>query len=263
MIGLSTYAYFWQCSEKSPAPMSLEAMLRDARSLGAEVFQICDFRAIESYDQGRLEALRGLAAELGLTLELGTRGVRRDHLARYLAIAQAVDSAFVRSMVQPADTPLEQVAPELSAAAAEFSSAGVRLGLETYEQVPTKALVDVVSAIDRQALGIVLDPANSVAALEHPRDVVSHTAPWVNNLHIKDFAFSRQPGWVGFVYSGVRLGEGLLDYDAMIDTVAPAERGVNQIIEHWLPWQGDIHQTIEAERDWTTHSINYLRSRQT
>jgi 3-oxoisoapionate decarboxylase len=83
----------------------------------------------------------------------------------------------------------------------------------------------------------------------------------VRNLHVKDFAFSRKDGWVGFTFAGSPLGEGLLDYDFMIETVRPDQRNINQIIEHWLPWQGDSASTIETEDQWTLHNLHYLRSR--
>ncbi len=67
-----------------------------------------------------------------------------------------------------------------------------------------------------------LDPANCVAALELPRDVVDRDAPYVKNWHVKDFAFTRQDGWVGFNLVGCPLGEGLLDYDSIAKAVDPA-----------------------------------------
>jgi len=48
----------------------------------------------------------------------------------------------------------------------------------------------------------------------------------------------------------------------MIDAVRPDERGINQVIEHWLPWQGDSATTITLEDEWTLHSLHYLRSKQ-
>ena len=77
----------------------------------------------------------------------------------------------------------------------------------------------------------------------------------MRNLHVKDFAFTRQDGWVGFTYAGAPLGEGLLDYDHMRRAVRPDERGINQIIEHWLPWQGDArdhHAATERSGPATT-----------
>ncbi|MET0861813.1 MAG: sugar phosphate isomerase/epimerase, partial [Microbacterium sp.] len=111
-------------------------------------------------------------------------------------------------------------------------------------------------------LGICLDPANSVAALEHPRDVVERTAPYVLGIHVKDFAFTRRGGWVGFTLEGAELGTGLLDYDAFAETVRPHERGINQIIEHWLPWQDSFEETARLENLWNDHNIAYLRSKE-
>ncbi|AIV32347.1 sugar phosphate isomerase/epimerase family protein [Streptomyces sp. CCM_MD2014] len=259
--GISTYAYFWRVSARATEPMSLPAMLRDTAGLGGEVFQICDYAPIESYDRARLADLRATADDLGLTLELGTRGIRPEHLLKYLDTAGELGVTLVRSMLNTADhrPGTAEAVALLKEAVPRYAAAGVTLGLETYEQVATDDLVSVVRAVDDPHLGIVLDPGNSVARLERPADVVAATAPHVVNIHVKDFAFTRRDGWVGFTYAGCPLGEGLLDYDAMIAAVGPEERGVNQIVEHWLPWQDEGYDaTARLEHQWTQHSINTL-----
>ena len=135
------------------------------------------------------------------------------------------------------------------------------LALETAEQIPTQTLVDsnLVTEADSAYLGIVLDQGNSVAALETPCSTIDLTAALTRNLHVKDFTFSRQAGWVGFTYAGARLGEGLLNYDYLVGQVRPHERGINQIVEHWLVWQGDSETTCRLEDDWTLHNLAYLR----
>lgn len=263
MIGLSTYAYFWRWSTRNPQPMGLEQMLEDTRSLGADLFQICDYPPLDDMAPAALARIRQVAADLDLTLEVGTRGVRPDHLLRYLDIAERLGSRLVRSMVQRnSGDPSLSEAPELLAQVLpEFELRGVTLALETYEQVPTASLVELVESVGHSSLGIVLDPGNCVAALEMPRDVIARTAPYVKNLHVKDFIFSRREGWVGFVYAGAPLGEGLLDYDDMVEQIRPEERGINQVIEHWLPWTNDLSETIRLEQQWTQHNLEYLRSR--
>jgi sugar phosphate isomerase/epimerase len=259
--GISTYAYFWRISDRAPEPMTLPAMLRDTAALGGEVFQICDYAPIESYDRARLADVRATADDLGLTLELGTRGIRPEHLLKYLDMAGELGVTLVRSMLNTADhrPDTAEAIALLEEAVPRYSDAGVTLGLETYEQVATDDLVNVVRAVDDPHLGIVLDPGNSVARLERPVDVVAATAPYVVNIHVKDFAFTRRDGWVGFTYAGCPLGEGLLDHDGMIAAVRPAERGINQIVEHWLPWQDEGYDaTARLEHQWTQHSINTL-----
>ncbi|GGX73138.1 sugar phosphate isomerase/epimerase family protein [Streptomyces minutiscleroticus] len=261
--GISTYAYFWRISQRAPKPMPLQDMLRDTAGLGGQVFQICDYAPIESYDAARLADVRAAAADLGLTLELGTRGVRTEHLLKYLDMAEHLGVTLVRSMLNTADhRPAADEATALLRKAAErYADAGVTLGLETYEQVSTDGLVSVVERVDSPYLGVVLDPGNSVARLERPVDVVAATAGHVVNIHVKDFAFTRRDGWVGFTYAGCPLGEGLLDYDGMIAAVEEARPGrdINQIVEHWLPWQDEGYEaTARLEHQWTQHSITTL-----
>ncbi len=261
-IGLSTYAFFWHWQDRADHPLSLTAMIDRTAELGVELFQICDYPLIESYDDTRLAELAAHARDRGVALELGTRGLRPEHLRRYLRLAARLDARLVRSMVNSADhrPALTEAVQLLKAVMPEFEDAGVTLALETYEQVPVRMIVDLVQAADSPNLGICLDPANCVAALEHPVDTIGRTAPYVRNIHVKDFAFSRRDGWVGFTLAGAPLGTGLLDYDHLVATVRPDERGINQIVEHWLPWQGDSATTVRMEDEWTRHTLRTLRS---
>jgi len=266
VIGLGTYAFFWQHSDLVPAqlggPMSLIGAFEATKALGVDLFQICDYAPLEAMDARELEDAAAAARDLGLTIELGTKGIEPARLARFLDLADVFDATLVRSMLySPENRPtLAQAEEWLRAALPAYEASGVDLALETYEQVATADLVVLIERIGSERLGVCLDPANVVARLELPRDCVERTAPFVKNVHVKDFAFARQPGWVGFTYGGAAMGEGLHDYPHLLDTVRPRERGVNEIVEHWLSWQGDAETTIRTERDWTRTTIEYLRS---
>ena len=263
-VGLSTYAFFWQHSEAAQRPLTVVQMLEETWDLGGSVFQICDYPAIETTSDAELADIRRAAQAADIQLELGTRGVTPAHLLTYLDLATQLDVTFVRSMlntaahkptVTEAVTLLKEVVPA-------FAERGVTIGLETYEQVSTDDLVRVVEGVASPYLGVCLDPANSVARLELPANVIDRVAPYVVNMHIKDFTFTRQDGWVGFSLIGCPLGEGLLDYGAMIEKVQPDSKMISQVIEHWLPWQGTIEATCQLERQWTRHNIDTLRSKQ-
>ncbi len=196
--------------------------------------------------------MRGLADDLGITFELGTRGLETDHLLRYLDIAAVLGAPLLRSMVT---TSVGEAGPQLDAIAAHLGD--VTLALETYEHIPTGQLVELVARADDPRVGICLDPANTVSILEHPDEVIELARPFVRNVHVKDFAFTRRDGWVGFTLAGCPLGEGLLDVDHLLGAASPQ---TNRIIEHWVPWQGDLATTVALETDWTTRNIEYLRS---
>jgi len=263
LIGLSTYAFFWRTSSRNPSPITLEEMLANTRALGADLLQICDYAPLDNMSPRELIRVSQAAKDLDLTLELGTRGMRPTHLRRYLEIAELLGAHLVRSMVQtaPGEPTIAEVPSLLEQVLPAYASQQVELALETYEQLPTADLVRLVATVDHPSLGIVLDPGNCVAALEMPQDVIDRTAPYVKNLHVKDFAFSRRNGWVGFTYAGCPLGEGLLDYDYLVEKTRPIDRGINQVIEHWLPWTDNISETTRLEEMWTKHNLDYLRSK--
>lgn len=262
-IGLSSYAFFWQLSDKVSEPLSIHDALRRTAELGVGLFQICDYAPLESMSDDELAAVRRTADSLGITLELGTKGIRPEHLLRFLHIARILGSDLLRTMFNvPGHAPgTDEATAIFTETLPAFEAAGVRIAVETYEQVPTARILDVIRRVDSPYLGICSDPANTVAALEMPREVINAVAPYVLNMHIKDFAFSRKEGWVGFTYSGAPLGEGLLDYDYMAEKIQPTQRNINQIVEHWLPWQDSETETIRLENQWTQQSLEFLRSK--
>ncbi|KAA6103415.1 MULTISPECIES: sugar phosphate isomerase/epimerase family protein [Pantoea] len=263
-IGLSTYAFFWRMSPQVPQPLTLAQMLQHTADLDVSVFQICDYPAIEQWSDEQLLALRQQADALGITLELGTRGLGSAHLRRYLHIAAILDARVVRSMFNTADhrPSLDEAANLIAAVLPDFARQQVRLCLETYEQVSSAAMMSVINRFLSPWLCVCLDPANCVAGLELQEQVIANTAARVGNLHIKDFAFTRRAGWVGFTLAGCPMGEGKLDYDRLIASVRPADRDINQIIEHWLPWQDNAAQTCAREAEWTRRAVEFLRSKQ-
>lgn len=262
-IGLSSYAFFWQLSDKVSKPLTIHQALERTAAMGVDLFQICDYAPLEGMTDAELKEVRATADSQGICLELGTKGIRPEHLRKFLRIAGILRAPLLRTMFNvPGHTPTaEEAVAIFKDVLPEFEAAGVKIAVETYEQVPTARILEVIRRVDSPHLGICSDPANTVAALEMPREVIDAVAPYVLNMHIKDFAFSRKEGWVGFTYSGAPLGEGLLDYDHMAREIQPQQRSINQIVEHWLPWQDTEDETIRLENQWTQQSIDFLRSK--
>ncbi len=262
-LGLSTYAFSWRMHPDNPDPFTISDVLNSAASLGVGLVQVCDQPALEASDPARVRRLTDEAASLGLELELGTKGIEVEHLVRFLDLAVTTGARFVRSMLSsPRGTPaIGDAISALRSVTPAYERAGVTLGLETYEQFSTDQLVSVMEAVDSPALGICLDPGNSVARLEHPNDVIAKAAQYVVNLHVKDFAFSRKEGMIGFTFAGAPLGAGMLDYDFMVSQLESHGRIVNQIVEHWLTRQETLAQTCELEEEWVRNAVAYLSSR--
>ncbi|NKF32832.1 sugar phosphate isomerase/epimerase, partial [Pseudomonas sp. BGM005] len=71
MIGLGTYAYFWQHSDRAPEPLSLVGAFEDTRAQGVDLFQICDYAPLDRMSDAELRDAAAAARDLGLTIELG------------------------------------------------------------------------------------------------------------------------------------------------------------------------------------------------
>src|SRR3954470_7840012 len=105
-IGLSSYAFFWQLSEKVSAPITLHQALERSAGLGVDLFQICDYAPLESMSDAELKDIRATADSLGITLELGTKGIRVEHLRKFLRIAGILGAPLLRTMFNvPGHTP--------------------------------------------------------------------------------------------------------------------------------------------------------------
>jgi 3-oxoisoapionate decarboxylase len=262
-IGISTYAFFWQWSDLADKKLSLKEMMKKTIEYGGEVFQICDYPLIEEMNDEELAEIVSYAKKLDLELELGTRGIHPALLRKYLDLATKLNVKLVRSMFYSKEyTPVDndQAVEWIEEVLKDFQKAGVTLGLETYEQIKTDQLVELIDMIDSPYIGICLDPGNTVASLELPEEVIDKTAPYVVNLHVKDFAFKRNQGWVGFYYSGAPLGEGQLDFDYLYNSVQRnKKKEVNAIIELWVSFDETIEKTIQIEREWIEKSMDYLR----
>ena len=69
-----------------------------------DVFQICDYAPLETMTDAELEAVRA-TAEPGMSLELGTRGIRPEHLPSYLRIAGILVRRFADHVQRPGPHP--------------------------------------------------------------------------------------------------------------------------------------------------------------
>ncbi len=209
-----------------PEPLSLIGAFEATRRTVSICSRSATTPPLEHMSERALADAASAARDLGLTIELGTKGNRARPpaaLPRAGASVRRRARAFdaLRRRLPP-HPPRSRGAPARRAARVRDSR--VTLALETYEQVATADLTALVDRAGSPHLGICLDPANVLARLELPRDCVAQTAAHVKNVHVKDFAFARQDGWVGFTYSGAPMGAGLHDYPHLLETVRPRAR---------------------------------------
>ena len=152
-IGLSSYAFFWQLSDQVSAPLTLQEALAETAALGVDLFQICDYAPLEAMTDAELAAVRATADALGISLELGTKGIRPEHLKKFLRIAGILGAPLVRTMFNvPGHTPAtEEAVAIFKDVLPDFEAAGVKIAVETYEQVPTARILEVIRSVGSAA----------------------------------------------------------------------------------------------------------------
>jgi len=262
-VGLSTFTYAWEIGVPGHAPaepLTALGLVRRAADLGVGLVQFADNLPLHRLSPTELDELETEALDLGVSLEVGTRGIG-DHLHRYAELAQRFGSGFVRVVIDgPDDHPSpEQAAERLSEFEAGFRRRGVRLAIENHDRFSCGELAGLVVVLGDWT-GICLDTVNSFGALEAPPTVVEQLGPLGLNLHLKDFVIRRHSHAMGFEIVGAPAGEGALDIPWLLDELAGNPNVRTAILELWTPPEQSVAATIATETAWAQSSLEYLRT---
>jgi sugar phosphate isomerase/epimerase len=264
-LGISSWTFPWAVGVPGfppPAkPFRFADLLARASLLKVGVVQVADNLPVHKLDRAELRDARDQAVSLGLTIEIGTRGVEADHLRKYLKFAQEFDAPLVRTLTHSSKSQptLEEAEECIREVLPEFEAQGVTLGLENYEVHPCVCLADLVRRLESRHVGICLDTTNSLGALETPQHVVEVLAPLTVNLHIKDFVIDRAPHLMGFIVRGARVGTGRLNIPWLLERL-PRRDDMSVILEQWPPQERSIEAAAATEQEWAVSGVQFLRS---
>ncbi|NQX25884.1 sugar phosphate isomerase/epimerase [Microbacteriaceae bacterium VKM Ac-2854] len=107
---------------------------------------------------------------------------------------------------------------------------GVRLNLETHEELTTFELIRLIEAVGDDVLGICLDPGNLAVRAEPPLEGIARIAPYVRTTQLRDAALWRnEDGTLSRFLAP--CGEGVIDWSAALDLLLTANPGINLTIE--------------------------------
>src|SRR5262245_3197379 len=264
-LGLSSYTFNWSVGVPGyplpPTPLTADGLLRKATDLGVSFVQIADNLPLHKLSAAQLDALANLAAELGISLEVGTAGIAPEHLRTYLQLAIRLRSPFVRVVIDTASsepTP-DEVVDALHQVLLDYSRADVWLAIENHDRFHAATLAQIIERCRGHNVGICLDTANSIGCGEDVSTLLRTLGPWIINLHIKDYCAPRLPHKKGFTIEGCPAGQGILDIPQLLADINRFGRDPNAILELWPAPEPTIEQTIAKELDWTTQSLHYLR----
>jgi sugar phosphate isomerase/epimerase len=242
--------------------MGARDLLDEAQRLGVRVVQVADNLPLDALGASELRALAARARDRGIAIEVGTRGIAPDVLRRYLEIAGLFGSPVLRTVIDTAThRPGEdEIVTTLAPLLPEFVGRGITLAVENHDRFRARELVHLLNRLASPGVGVCLDTANSLGALEGPEVVFPALAPFVTNLHIKDMAIERTNHGLGFVVEGRPAGQGVIDIPGLLALLHAHGRDCNAIVELWPPAMPVLADTIARERLWVEQSVAYMRT---
>jgi sugar phosphate isomerase/epimerase len=107
---------------------------------------------------------------------------------------------------------------------------GPYLTVENHQDLTSEELIWLCESIGNERFGITLDTGNPLATAEEPVDFFRRIAPFVKNVHLKEYAiYSSEDG-----YRLVRkpLGQGVIDFPELLKIMNQSNPQVTMSVEH-------------------------------
>ena len=263
-LGISSYTYPWSVGVGDEIPavrLTPFDLLARAQALNVRVLQLADGLDLHTLSHSTLDAILHKAQVMDIALEVGTRATNKEDLLAYIAIAQCLRSPFLRVVMRTTDCLLSaaESVSLINNVLPELERANVILAIETHESVTAKQLRGIIEATSTKWVGVCFDTANSLGCFETAEVVWAELKDYVVNFHAKDVTVNRYGRGLGFIIAGSPAGQGKLDLAGLINAARALPRKVNVILEHWVPAEQTLEETMHKEQRWAVESIAYLR----
>lgn len=190
-------------------PVSLLQSLEDAVELGREARKRNQFVCLDA--SGHDPVVLGRALEFGA--EAGAVTVRT-------VIGGAGFGGDRRPLAGRWSAFMEDVREGLAEAAKTAERVQVNLAVENHQDLASEELLWLCESIGSTRFGITLDTGNPLATAEEPLEFTRRVAPFVKNVHLKDY-------WIYLSEEGYRLvrcpiGQGAINFPALFAILSEA-----------------------------------------
>ena len=105
---------------------------------------------------------------------------------------------------------LHEILAGLKEATTIAERAGVNLALENHQDLTSEELLWLCESIGSPRFGITLDTGSTLATAEEPVDFARRVAPYVKNVHLKDYQIYTYDE--GYRLVRCPLGQGVVDF---------------------------------------------------
>jgi len=219
---------------------------------------------VKKDDPAHWKWVRGRAKELGLHLETGgssllprsaeEEGVKIAQLRRNIERAARMGSPLVRSLLASdrASLPpgtieqhVETAIRMLRIVRTQAMDAGVKIAMEVHKDLQAREHRLVVEGAGKEFVGTYLDTGNPVFVMEDPMQTVEVLGPYALTVHLRDSVVYEHPK--GIAVQWVPLGEGTVDFPAIVKKVREVCSGIHIYIKPITGRPPYVHPIYEAE----------------
>ena len=187
-------------------------------------------------------AVARYAQERKLFITLAAGGYDPDKLSEAIDLGAQLGASTVRTAVGGAkiggdrrplasrwQSFLHEVLMGLREATAVAERVDVNLAVENHQDLASEELLWLCESIGSQRFGITLDTGNPLATAEEPLDFTRRMAPYVKNVHLKDYCIYLSEE--GYRLVRCPLGQGVINFPALFGILAEACPDVTMSIE--------------------------------
>ncbi|NUR85476.1 MAG: sugar phosphate isomerase/epimerase [Nonomuraea sp.] len=128
---------------------------------------------------------------------------------------------------------------------------GVRLNLETHEEITTFEILRLIDDVGPDVLGVCLDPANLAVRGEPVQPAVERVAPYTHLTHLRDAVLAADGA--GLSRFLVPVGQGIVDWPRLLGTLLTARPGLDLVIEGIGGSRAEMAILPEDPRWWPAH----------
>jgi 3-oxoisoapionate decarboxylase len=272
-LGINTYTYMWSIgfqganpaypdrSARPSKPLTLVGLLEKAQSLGVKLVQTGPNLPLDQLPELDLDRFIHIAKDWGIQLELGTRGLENEHLARQAVLARRAGATLIRTLPEIHTeyiTDVRILLPAVRELLPMLVGEGMQLAIEN-GRIPAEDLRWLLDEVNSPYVGVVLDMVNSLAVPEGWKEVTCQLARHTMCVHYKDFTMRRAWHMMGFLCEGTPAGKGALEPEWLFEALKASPYDYNVIIELWPPELDTLEATIALEQQWAAESVQALR----
>ena len=124
----------------------------------------------------------------------------------------------------------------------------MRLAIENHKDWRIDQMLDMLSRISSEYVGVCVDTGNSFSLLEDSMTVVEAYAPYAFSAHLKDMAVAEYED--GFLLADVPLGQGLLDLPRIVRVLRKARPEIRFSLE--MATRDPLKVPCLTEKYWVT-----------